>query len=90
MGGHFVPESIRSCIYNVFHDIAEWEFPSLAEMRRTVLEHGGPELHLCGAGPAMFAIPSSETDHRAVAEALQPMGAGVYLVTTVGRTALPQ
>ena len=88
MGGQFVPESIRGCVYNVFQDIAEWEFPGLAEMRRTVLERGGPELYLCGAGPAMFAIPSGETDHRTVAEALQPMGAGVYLVTTVGGVAL--
>ena len=89
MSGQFVTESIRGCIYNVFQDIAEWEFPVLAQMRRTVLERGGPELHLCGAGPAMFAVPSSETQHRAVAEALQPMGAGVYLVTTVGRTDQP-
>ena len=82
MGGHFVTESIRNYIYNVFQDIAEWEFPLLAQMRREVLEQGGPELYLCGAGPAMFAIPSSETQHRVVAEALQPKGAGVYLVTT--------
>ena len=83
MGGHFVAESIRSYVYNVFQDIAEWEFPVLARMRQKVLELGGPELYLCGAGPAMFAIPSSETQHRMVAEALQPMGAGVYLVTTI-------
>jgi 4-diphosphocytidyl-2-C-methyl-D-erythritol kinase len=88
MGGQFVPESIRGCVYNVFQDIAEWEFPAVSEMRRAVQEQGGPELHLCGAGPAMFAIPSGEMDHRAVAKALQPMGAGVYLVTTVGRTTL--
>ena len=85
MSGQFVAESIRGCIYNVFQDIAEWEFPVLAQMRRAVLERGGPELYLCGAGPAMFAVPSSEMQHRTVAEALQPMGAGVYLVTTVGR-----
>ena len=85
VGRQYVPEAIRGCVYNVFHDIAEWEFPVLSEMRRAVRERGGPELHLCGAGPAMFAIPSAEMDHRAVAEALQPMGAGVYLVTTVGR-----
>ena len=83
-GGGFVVQSIRDCMFNVFHDIAEWEFPVLAEMRRAVLERGGPELYLCGAGPAMFALPSSETEHRAVAEALQPMGAGVYLVTATG------
>ena len=84
MGGQFVAESIRGCVYNVFQDIAEWEFPELGRMRRAVVESGGPDLYLCGAGPAMFAIPASETEHRAVAEALQPMGAGVYLVTTVG------
>ena len=89
MSGQFVAESIRGCIYNVFQDIAEWEFPVLAQMRRAVLERGGPELYLCGAGPAMFAVPSSEMQHRTVAEALQPMGAGVYLVTTVERIAQP-
>ena len=85
MSGQFVAESIRGCIYNVFQDIAEWEFPVLAQMRQAVRDRGGPELYLCGAGPAMFAVPSSEMQHRTVAEALQPMGAGVYLVTTVGR-----
>ena len=85
-GGGFVVESIRDSVFNVFQDIAEWEFPVLAQMRRAVLERDGPELHLCGAGPAMFAVPASESQHRAVAEALQPMAAGVYLVTTVGRT----
>ena len=87
MSGQFLAESIRGCIYNVFQDIAEWEFPALAQMRRLVLEQGGPELYLCGAGPAMFAVPSSQTQHQTVAETLQPVGAGVYLVTTVGRIA---
>ena len=86
MGGRFVPDSIRGCLYNAFESIAEWEFPQLAEMRRRALEVGGTTLRLCGAGPAMFAIPSSEMEHRRVAEALQPMGAGVYLVTTVGQS----
>ena len=83
-GGGFVVESIRDCLFNVFQDVAEWEFPEVAQMRRAVMEQGGPELHLCGAGPAMFAISSSESEHRVVADALQPKGAGVYLVTTVG------
>ncbi len=89
VGGRFLPESIRGCVYNAFQDIAEWEFPMLAEMRRLALAGGGPDMHLCGAGPAMFAIPSGEMDHRALAEALQPMGAGVYLVTVVGRVGDP-
>ena len=82
--GGFVVQSIRDGMFNVFQEIAEWEFPVLAEMRRAVQERSGPELYLCGAGPALFAVPSSETDHGTVAEALQPMGAGVYLVTATG------
>ena len=89
MGGQFVAESIRGCVYNVFQDVAEWEFPALAQMRRAAQERGGPDLYLCGAGPAMFAIPSSETEHRAAAEALQPMGAAVYLVTTIANQTRP-
>jgi 4-diphosphocytidyl-2-C-methyl-D-erythritol kinase len=82
-GRPFAAESIRGCIYNAFQDIADWEFPELAKMRRETLAHGGPVLHLCGAGPALFALPSSEMEHQRVADALQPLGAGVYLVTTV-------
>ncbi len=89
MGGQFVAESIRGCVYNVFQGIAEWEFTELARMRQAVADTGGPDLYLCGAGPAMFAIPASETEHRMVVEALQPMGAGVYLVTTVGPVGHP-
>ena len=83
-GGAFVVESIRGCIHNVFQDIAEWEFPVLAELRRAARDAGGPELYLCGAGPAMFGLPASEGEHRAVVDALSPMGAGVRLVTAVG------
>ena len=82
LGRPFAAESIRSCIYNAFQDIADWEFPELARMKRDVAARGGPALHLCGAGPAMFALPSSEMEHQRVADALQPLGVGVYLVTT--------
>ena len=82
-GGQFVRESLRGCVYNAFQELAEWEFPVLAEMRREVAAQGGPDLHLCGAGPALFGIPGSDIDHQTVVNALQPRGAGVYLVTTI-------
>ena len=85
-GGQAVRESVRSCVYNAFEDLASWEFPLLAEMRRDVAAQGGPDLHLCGAGPALFGIPGSDMEHQAVAETLQPRGAGVYLVSTVSCT----
>ena len=88
-GGQAVRESVRSCVYNAFDDLASWEFPLLLEMRREVAAQGGPELHLCGAGPALFAVPSGDTDHQAVADTLQPRGIGVYLVSTVSRVPSP-
>ena len=82
-GGQAVRESVRSCVYNAFEDLASWEFPLLADMRRDVAAQGGPDLRLCGAGPALFTIPGSVMEHQLVAETLQPRGAGVYLVSTV-------
>ena len=75
--------SLEGYIYNAFQPVAEGEFPALAEMRRAVTAAGGPLLHLCGAGPALFAITASEIEHRAVAETLQPLGVGVYRVNTI-------
>ena len=75
--------SLAGYSYNAFQPIAEWEYPALAEMRRAVAAAGGPLLHLCGAGPALFAITASEIEHRAVAETLQPLGVGVYRVHTI-------
>ena len=84
--GHLVRESVGSCLFNAFEDIALWEYPALDEMQRDVTAQGGPKLHLCGAGPALFALPSSEAEHQTVVETLQPRGAGVYLVKTVPPT----
>ena len=75
--------SLAGGLYNAFQPIAEWEYPALAEMRWAVTAAGGPLLHLCGAGPALFAIAASEIEHRAVAETLQPRGVRVYRVHTI-------
>lgn len=75
--------SLAGYSYNAFQPVADGGFPALAEMRRAVAAAGGPLLHLCGAGPAMFAIAASEIEHRAVAETLQPLGVGVYRVHTI-------
>jgi 4-diphosphocytidyl-2C-methyl-D-erythritol kinase len=63
--------------------MAARSYPQLLEMCSQVAEQGGPVLHLCGAGPALFTLPSSEEEHQRIAELLQPHGAGVYLVSTV-------
>lgn len=83
-GGQAVRESVRNCVYNAFEELASWEFPLLEEMRRAVTARGGPDLHLCGAGPALFGIPGSDVEHQVVIDTLQPQGAEVCLVSTVG------
>ena len=81
--GQFVRESVSGLVFNAFSKVAAQSYPELAELCREVAEQGGPAMHLCGAGPALFALPSSEEEHQRIAELLQPHSAGVYLVTTV-------
>jgi len=81
--GQFVRESVSGLIYNAFSEVAARTYPALAELCREVADLGGPAMHLCGAGPALFTLPSSEEEHQRIAERLHPHGAGVYLVSTV-------
>ncbi|MDA1127368.1 MAG: 4-(cytidine 5'-diphospho)-2-C-methyl-D-erythritol kinase [Chloroflexi bacterium] len=83
VGGQFVVESVGGLIFNAFSEVAKWAFPELMEMSREVANQGGPAMHLCGAGPALFTLPSSEEEHQSIAEVLQPHSAGVYLVNAV-------
>ena len=82
-GGQFVRESVTGLLFNAFSEVAGRTYPELLGLCREVSNRGGPAMHLCGAGPAMFALPSSEEQHQSVAEVLQPYRAGVYLVNTV-------
>ena len=81
--GRFVKESLGGLLFNTFSEVAARSYPELMEMCRKIVNRGGPVMHLCGAGPAFFALPSSEEEYRQIAELLQPNSAGVYLVTTV-------
>ena len=81
--GQFVRESVGGLIFNAFTEVAARTYPGLAELCQQVANLGGPAMHLCGAGPALFTLPSSEEEHQRIAELLQPHSAGVYLVRTV-------
>ena len=81
--GQFVKESVGGLVFNAFSEVAAKYYPELTDMCRKVIDQGGPVMHLCGAGPAFFALPSSEEEHQRIAELLQPYSAGVYLVRTV-------
>ncbi|HCP23105.1 MAG: 4-(cytidine 5'-diphospho)-2-C-methyl-D-erythritol kinase [SAR202 cluster bacterium] len=92
--GQFVRESVAGLVFNAFSEVAAQAYPELVKMCREVVECGGPVMHLCGAGPALFALPTSEEEHQRIADVLQPYSAGVYLVSTVppdiaGMMALP-
>ena len=79
VGGGFTPD----LMYNVFEAVAWQAFPDLSWLYQ---RSGGPtsdRLHLCGAGPAWFTLPSSEDEFHRLSDALQPYGVGVYLVNTV-------
>ena len=81
--GQFVRESVGGLIFNAFSELASRTYPVLMELSREVASQGGPALHLCGAGPALFTLPSSQEEHQRIVELLQPHSAGVYLVNTV-------
>ena len=81
--GQFVRESVSGLVFNAFTEVAVRSYPQLSEMCREVAGQGGPVMHLCGAGPALFTLPSSEEEHQWIAELLQRHSAGVYLVSTV-------
>ncbi len=81
--GQFVRESVGGLIFNAFSEVAARTYPGLMELCREIADQGGPAMHLCGAGPALFTLPSSDAEHQWIAELLQPHSAGVYLVSTV-------
>jgi len=82
-GGQFVGNSIGGLIQNAFDEVAWMAFPDLLPVRQKLGQLSPGRFHLSGAGPALFALPSSETDRQEVADALQPYGVEVYLVHTV-------
>jgi 4-diphosphocytidyl-2-C-methyl-D-erythritol kinase len=69
--------------YNVFEQVAFQEFEELDVLRQQIRASTGAEVHLSGAGPALYCLPSSEDDFQRVSHALQPYGARVYLVHTI-------
>ena len=78
-GDEFVPDMQ----YNVFEHVAFQEFPELDDLRLKVESATRAEVHLSGAGPALYFLPSSEDEYQRVSHALQHSSARVYLVHTI-------
>ena len=79
VGGGFAPD----LMYNVFEAVAWQAFPDLSWLYQQSEGHTSDRLHLCGAGPAWFTLPSSEDEFHRLSDALQPYAVGVYRVNTV-------
>ena len=82
-------EFVADMQYNVFEKVAFQEFPELDVLRRQVISATGAEVHLSGAGPALYCLPSSEDEFQRVSDALQPSSAWVYLVHTISPGSVP-
>ena len=82
-GGQFVSESVPGLIHNVFEEVAPQVFPDFGWLQQWISALAPGRFHLSGAGPALFALPSSEIEHQRVAQALKPYPVGVYFVHTV-------
>ena len=82
-GGQFVLESVVGLFHNAFEAVATQAFPDLDWLWRDLSNLAPGRFHMSGAGPALFALPSSESDYQRVSGALQPYGTRVYLVRTV-------
>ena len=75
-------ESVADLIQNIFEEVAPQMFLDLDWLQRTLSTWAPSHFHLTGTGPALFGLPSSESEYQRIAEALNPYGAEVYLVHT--------
>ncbi len=79
--GHRDLASADCC--NAFERAAREIFPGLAGVWDRVADVTEHPPRLSGAGPAMYVMPSSESERIRVAESLQGSGAAAYLVRTI-------
>ena len=82
LGGRFVTESMGGLTYNIFEQVVPRALPELNELWNRLGGIFQNPLHLAGSGPGMYSLPSNEYEYQAAANALQPLGVGVYLVET--------
>ncbi len=82
-GGQFIAESVPGQVYNAFEDVAAQAFPDYDWLRRDLAEMAPGRFRLTGAGPAMFALSSSENEYNRVEQALKPYPVDVYFAHTI-------
>ena len=82
VGGQFIGDSLEGLMHNAFEPLASQAFIDLGWLLGVLNGVAPGRFHLSGAGPALFSLPSDESEYQRVADALHPYGVGVYLVHT--------
>lgn len=72
-----------SFCHNVFEDIAFSFFPGLEEYWNWFLAAGAEEVHLAGAGPALFTLVEEKAQGEEICSCLEKDGIEVYLAETL-------
>ena len=72
-----------SMLYNVFETVAFQVFPGLGNLYQRVANLVASPPHLCGSGPALFCLPSSEEEFQDVAKALKYCKVSVHLAHAI-------
>jgi 4-diphosphocytidyl-2-C-methyl-D-erythritol kinase len=70
-------------LFNVFDQVAPSVYPGFDQFQRRLETLGLGQVHLAGAGPAVFAPAASEAQGSALPSRLQAEGFEAYLVSTV-------
>ncbi len=72
-------------LYNCFEAVALEVFPGLRKYQEWMMDAGARSVHLCGAGPALFALASGESEARAMRGRMTrpKMGEGVHVCRTI-------
>lgn len=76
-------KDVYSFCYNVFDDIAFDFFPELEEYRRNFIAAGAGEVHMSGAGPALFTIVEDKAQGEEIYRRLERERKEVYLAQTL-------
>ncbi|MCX6012170.1 MAG: 4-(cytidine 5'-diphospho)-2-C-methyl-D-erythritol kinase [Chloroflexi bacterium] len=70
-------------IYNIFEQVADKVFPGINEYKRIFSDAGASNVHLCGAGPALFSLEYDSEAAVKIYQSLIARGLEAYLTQTV-------
>lgn len=84
--------AVADAMYNVFEDVALPDYPSLAELKRAIIDRGAAKVLLSGSGSTLYGIAHSRDEAMRVARGMAGSGTDVRVVRSLGRgiTVIPR